>query len=454
MVAANGLPQLLVRFIPAHESRGERHRALRLSGVCIVAASVALVLLGLVVRSQGSFFFAFAAPATFSSELFLWFYATTIGVMLKQVVYGGLNGLRRLTVQVAVELVTLLAALVWIALYRHTLSILLLFKILGYVHLLTAGGGLLAYFALLVATPSTAEDEAEASSSYVREYGPYLIWAAGLGVVALAFTDVDRYLLSQVLALEVLALFHIAARISRLANRLLGVSNLAFQPEITRLDSEQRTANVVVSTRIFLKFNTVISILMMFFIAFFAREIIVLVANDRYVPAVRLLMVFALALPLTTMTAPITTVMKALDQVRGALIVDLVWAVTYVVLILVLGRPFQLMGVAAAHLGACALQLLVAVRISNLPLGLSFLGSLMLRLLFSGAVSFLPLAAADVLFGGTTVVSLGLKVLLFVFGCLLFRGMVRAMKIFAKEEKATLLRTLKKQRAGVFAKVL
>ena len=63
-----------------------------------------------------------------------------------------------------------------------------------------------------------------------------------MSVVALAFSDADRWVLSNVLALEALSLFHVASRIARLANRFIAIPVLAFQPEVTRVDSEGRAA--------------------------------------------------------------------------------------------------------------------------------------------------------------------------------------------------------------------
>ena len=95
----------------------------------------------------------FAMPAGLTGGFFFWFYATTAGVLVKQIVYGALGGLRRLPVQVGLEMATLCAILVWITLDRNDLSLLLLFRIMGYVHLVTAGAGVIAFFALPSALP-------------------------------------------------------------------------------------------------------------------------------------------------------------------------------------------------------------------------------------------------------------------------------------------------------------
>ncbi len=131
IIAANGLPPLLVRYLPNHEARGERVHALRLSVACVVSSIALLAGLAAVVQLLRPWLLAFTDTALLDTEFLLWFYAMTLGVMLKTVVYGGLNGLRRFGSQVALETVSLLAILLWILSARDHLSLLLLFKIFG-----------------------------------------------------------------------------------------------------------------------------------------------------------------------------------------------------------------------------------------------------------------------------------------------------------------------------------
>jgi O-antigen/teichoic acid export membrane protein len=112
-LAANGLPQLLVRFIPVHEARRERRGALRLIAVCSLLSLAGLAAAIAVTQAAGRWTFRFVPAGTLSAELALWFYLTTLGVMLKLVLYGGLNGLRRLASQVMLETLSLLAVLLW-----------------------------------------------------------------------------------------------------------------------------------------------------------------------------------------------------------------------------------------------------------------------------------------------------------------------------------------------------
>jgi len=458
-LAAHGLPLLLVRFIPGHEARRERGQALRLASVCVIVSLVGLAVVIAAAHALGRWVFAFVPGDALTADLYLWFYATTVGVMLKLVLYGGLNGSRRLAAQVLLETLSLLAVLVWIIADRRELTLPLVFRILGVVNIATVCVGFPLFLAGLKSTAltgvSAGADRGGGGAGYRSGYASYLVWAAGLSFVALAFSDADRYLLAQVLTLELLAAFHIGARVAHLANRLLGVANLAFQPEITRLDAEGRDERVVQSTRIFFKFNSVFAVLMTAFIIVFARDLVVIVSSEAYTAAVPLLVILGCSLPLSTMTAPVTTVMKALDQVRGALLCDVAWFVCYVGLIFVLARPLGLVGVGCAQLVACAAQLLLALRLSKVIIGTGYVLRLAWRLLLAGGAAFLPVLAFEVFAGrGHSITAIGAKVLLYLFGVVLFRWLVRAVNVFDGGERATLAAALGTRKLGIVGRVV
>ena len=455
-LAAHGLPWLLVRFIPVHESRRERGEALRLAAGCVIVSLAGLVVVVAAAHAVGRWAFGFVPAETLTEDLYLWFYVTTLGVMLKLVLYGGLNGLRQLAAQVLLETLSLLAVLVWIVVDRRELTLPLVFRILGVVNLATVGVGFPLFFAgLKGATRSGSADRTGAGAGYRNGYTSYLGWAAGLSFVALAFSDADRYLLAQVLTLELLAAFHIGARVGHLANRLLGVANLAFQPEITRLDAEGRDGRVVQSTRIFFKFNSVFAVLMTALVIVFARDMVVIVSSEAYTAAVPLLVILAFSLPLTTMTAPVTTVMKALDQVRGALMCDVAWVVCYVGLIFVLAPPFGLIGVGCAQLVACAAQLVLALQLSKVAIGTGYVLRLAWRLLLAGGMAFLPALAFEIFVdSGSSYMAIGAKALLFFFGVFVFRSLVRALHVFDPDERTTLVTMLGTRRLGAIGRLV
>jgi O-antigen/teichoic acid export membrane protein len=414
------------------------------------------VLLGLLAYGLRPWLFPFVDPQTVSGELLLWFAITTLGIVLKQIVYGGLQGLRRITAQVPIELFSLLAALVWMFLARDDLSLTLLFRILGTVHIGSLGIGLPVFLWMVARTGVKGGGQGEARTTVSgTAYRDYFLGAVGISLVALAFTDADRYVVAQVLPLEFIALFHIGARITRSANRLLAASNTAIQPEVTRLHAEGRATDADTLARIFLKFNVAVGVLVAFAIGVFARDLIIIVSSVSYTPAVSLVIILAACIPLVTATAPLTTVMKATDQVGGALRVDLAWALVYVALIAVLGPVFELNGIGFASLAACIVQLALAVRLSTLSIGIRFVSSVVIRMLIGVSLAMVPLivvtALIDTSSGGLFLV---LRVVLFAIGCAVYPRLLKTLRVFDVQEKERLSTVLQVRGLNGLARIL
>ncbi len=458
LLAANGFPQLLLRYLPFHESKKQANNALVLSGICFLAPLFLLTVLVFVVESNRGFFFQFF-PVEYANELnqnaaasslYLWFYACTLGVTLKLVLYGGLNGLRRLPAQVLIELLSLTVQVLWIYLWRERLTVTDLFMILGVTSLGAGVLGMPWYFYRMA--KDTAADAASpkpgtnGTDRQINAYGSYWMGATGLSLVAVAFTDVDRYLLSRVFALEILSQFHIGSRILRLANRFMSVPVLSFQPEVTRLDAEHRWEAIVSSTRVFLKFNAAVAWVVALTIWAFAPELVRLVSSDRYLAAVPLLRILVISIPLTAMTAPLTTVMKAGNRVRQALYCDLAWAVTYLSLMFVLGGVFGLVGVGFAQVAASLCQIFLATVLSRRLVPAGFVTACGVKSFVCG-IAFAPLLVGAWILPISPTGFL-VKSGLFLLALLVFRFLMRVTRVLTENEKTDLLGHLDKSVIG------
>jgi O-antigen/teichoic acid export membrane protein len=456
LVATNGLPQLLVRFLPYHESRGHLTSAITLSGACFLGPLFLLSVFVFVVEHGRSLFFGFVPADALNAGLLLWFYATTLGLALKFALYGGLNGLRRLSVQVILEMISLGVQVGWIFMWRNRLDLTALFMIMGAVSLATCAAGIPWYFIRLAkdTAPATGEQRADRSDVLPAvEYRRYWYGATGLSLVAIAFTDVDRYLLSQVLTLELLSLFHIGSRILRFANRFLSVPVLAFQPEVTRCAAEGRGGAIEASTRVFIKVNIALSVFVVFVLLTAAPEVVRVVANIQYQGAVPLLMILAVSIPFSSTTAPLTAVMKAVDQVRHALYCDLSWAITYVVLLLLLGGSYGLIGAGLAHLAASLVQVSMAVSLSRVGLKGRFFAVVFGKAAACGLVAFGPVLLANAFFAGVPY-GIAVKTALLLAALVVFRFMVRAVSVFTGEERGNLTEMLTKSGLGFLGRRL
>lgn len=432
MLAANGFPQLLTRFLPEHAARGERATASRATAGALALTALSCAALLAAVVAARSVFFAKVPADALDARLLLWFAVTTFAVAIKLVLYGGFNGLRRFGSQTVVETATLLAQVVWMALDADRLTLARLFEIVGVTSLAAA----------LVATPWLAirlsRDLAPAAlSAAPASYRGYWLGAAGLSIVALAFTDADRWVLSNVLALEALSLFHVASRVARLANRFIALPVLAFQPEVTRVASEGRPDVVASSTRAFFKASVVASVFAAAAIAVYARDLIVLASNASFLPARPTLWLLAASIPLSAMTAPLTAVMKALDGVRAALACDLVWACLYVALLVALAGPLGVAGAGVAQLAACVAQLVLAARLASVKPRAGEVALSLAKALVCAAVAFAPAATVEVL-GAPRV----LAWVLAIPAVWMYLGAARRLRLFTDDERARLSQAL------------
>lgn len=438
MIAANGLPQVLVRFLPEHAARGERGAATRVSLFALaVTAGACAVLLAAVAGLRGVFFRGVPA-AEMSGALVAWFALTTVAVALKLVLYGGFNGLRRFGTQTMLETGALAAQVAWMYAERDALDLVRLFEITGVTSALTAAVALPWYASRLRADAPAARGSGERGS-----YARYWAGAAGLSVVALAFTDVDRWVLSNVLALESLSLFHVASRIVRLANRFIAIPVLAFQPEVTRVQAEGRPGVVESSTRAFFKASVMTACLASAAIAVFADPLIELASNADFLGARTTLLLLCASIPLTAMTAPLTAVMKALDGVRAALYCDLAWAAVYVGLMLALAPRVGLEGAGIAGLAAAGVQLALAVRLARVRPPARDAFAALCKSLVAALLAFAP-----AWWVGRAGAGLGWQALAGAAGVWIFVIAARRMRVLSETERERLRSVLSRRGAG------
>jgi O-antigen/teichoic acid export membrane protein len=235
----------------------------------------------------------------------------------------------------------------------------------------------------------------------------------------------------------------------------MGVPILAFQPEITRVQAEGRRQRVLVATKVLMKFNTAVSIFITIALIVFSREIIVVVANRNYLGAEPLLVILCLSLPFSSLTAPVTAVMKAFDQVRGAFYCDLAWAVVYIGLLFALGIPFGIIGLGLAQVLACAVQLLLALLISNLNLRYGFIIGLAAKLTAGGIAAFLPFLALEISrdLWRSALLFYIIKVVLFIPALFCFNWIIRKIEIFDSGDKTVLSAIFDKRGLGVFSRL-
>ncbi len=449
MLAANGLPAVLVRYLPEHEARGERARAAVLAAATMALALVAAAVVLVLVDRVDVGVFRDVPDDALTPGLRLAFAATTAAVTVKFVLFGGFNGLRRLGAQTVLETGGLAAQVTWIVLARDRLGIEMLFRIMATVTTAVCAVGL-PWFAWRLARDAAGEragtdrdrarprvdgvapasppgsiapgsdaaggdpsgtagsspggatgGPASPPTASARAWLAYWGGASLLTLVAIAYSDLDRFLLSRLLLLEVLSLFHVAGRVVRLLDRFLAVPVLAFQPEVTRLDAENRRDAADAALRVFVRFNAAVAAFVGAAAGIWAADVLRLVSTRAYADGAVLVAVMATAVPLAAVTAPLTSMMRARDAIGRAVRCDAVWTTTYFGVMLLAVPWLGVLGAALAHVAARAAQLGAAVAGSTVPVRPAHVARSGLRLVAVVALAFGPVVVLRAVAGAS-----------------------------------------------------
>ncbi|MCK4538076.1 MAG: lipopolysaccharide biosynthesis protein [Candidatus Krumholzibacteria bacterium] len=355
-----GLPQVIIRFIPSYQNRGETSRALILFGVSII---IILLLGTAVVLSRGSWK-GLVPDAGSDPAIIGWLAAVSVAIALKLLLYSALNGQRVMHYQMILELLYLAVFTCVIFFMRYGLGLAMLFRLSC---LLNAGVFLagLPFVFLSMKNGRSSHRVPKGEKIITPSFMPYLGNSILLSLVALAFTDFDRFLMSSVLPLSSISLFHIASRINSLLKRFLGYPVIALQPEITRIYEEGRYEELKEKIVLFTKTTFISALFFVFVTAVAGRGAIRILSGEAFDPSYRILLVLLPCVPVAALIAPLLSTMKGLHFMRWAVLADFVWMGVYFGTFLVFVSAMGVTGMAVAQLCASLTQMVVVVAVSK-----------------------------------------------------------------------------------------
>jgi O-antigen/teichoic acid export membrane protein len=196
-----------------------------------------------------------------------------------------------------------------------------------------------------------------------RQLADYWVYSLPLRWLGLAYFELDRYVIGLVAALELVALFHVPARLVGVSKRFLAAPVLAFQTEVSRLYEERREAELGRRLRLLVRGQLAISLWLAAALFLVARPLILLLSTETYLAALPLLGLLLITLPLGSLAAALEAALRGLDGLGAVLIGNLLWALAYYgALPWFIGR-WGLLGLGIAQVLAAALQA-VAVMIA------------------------------------------------------------------------------------------
>ncbi|GEM_PF-2342729 len=427
-----GTPQVLIRFLPSYQSRGARGRAV----VIFAGAFVLMLLLGYLLLQLKGIWSGWIPRAIrecmFEGDTLFWVVAASVTMAMKLLLYGGFNGLREMKMQMILELIYLAVFTGIIASKRGEMDIPFLFMVICILNACVFVAGA-PVFITLVMKLIRGSAERDRDDIVLPSLVPYWGGAVLLSFIALAFTDVDRFVMSSMLPVSLISVFHVASRVNGILKRFLGFPVLAAQPEITRVYEEGRLRDLPAKINLLTKVTLVTSLLVAGVTAAVGRELIGLISGPGYAPAYGVLLFLLPAIPLSAVTAPILMAMRSLHYMKWAVLCDFLWMAVYFGCFAPLVSKWGIKGMALAQLMASAVQMCAAIILSKREGIYGGIGSRIYRVVIAVAVA-VPLSVALTDVGGLPASILLL--LLFPFACRLIIG---RLAVFDPLETASFL---------------
>lgn len=359
-----GLPQVLIRYFPSCQQRFERGRA---AGLFILAAVVVFIA-GVALYISRSLWIEIipekVAAISISGNVLYWVTVASIALAGKKLLYGAFNGLRIMKFQMIFELLYLAVLTFYIVYYREQLSILYLFKAIAVLNgLVFILGAPLLLYQIKKQIPSGGESKV--SGIELPPLFPYWLASITISMVALAFTDVDRFVMSSLLPLAAISVFHVASRINNLLKRFLGIPVIAARPEITRVYEEGKWKKISSRIGLFTKLILLVSLSVVGIVAVIGRDIILILSGPEYAGAHRVLLILLPTVPLAAISAPLIAAMRALRHMKWAVLCDFIWMAFYFGTFTGFVSLWGVEGMAVAQLVATVAQLSFSIVIAR-----------------------------------------------------------------------------------------
>ena len=359
-----GLPQVLVRFLPSYRTRGDGARSL---STFFISAAVVAVLGGALTLVSNVWEGVIPARVRLlvpSQELMLWIALSSITLALKMLLYGGFSGLREMKLQMVLELGFLALFTAYVVAARDRLEVALLFEAMFIIN----GAVFLAGIPLFVRharAPSPAASAPAAGGIVVPNLATYWVGSVALSIVALAFTDVDRFVMSSVLPMAAVSLFHVASRVDVLLKRFLGLPILAAQPEITRVYEEGRWDDIAGRIGLFTKGILVAALFSVSLFAVIGQDVIIVLSGKAYADSYAILLILLPTVPLAAVAAPLMATMRSLHFMKWAVLCDFLWMAVYFGTFFSFVSILGVRGMAVAQILASAVQLAAAIALAR-----------------------------------------------------------------------------------------
>ncbi len=357
-----GLPQVLVRYGAKFDVEGRLARLERLLHFSMKVYLVAVGAVALVLLAAGPLVARFLGASEVTRWLLILGYFTWASGTLRALNNASFRGLRRMVVMAALEIAFSVLVTAGYFVFRRHLSVeLALVVFLGSSLLVGAAGvGLLAR---LLAGIRELTPDADRDAPVFPEIRGFWGGAAAAGLLLISIEQLDKTLVAGLVSFQALAVFHVAMRLALFARRFLYVPFQVMYPEITHKWEGNRRHELPADMELFIKLELGLGLMLMVFLAVFARPLLLLVSTPEFLSGAPVLWVFVGVIPFLCLYQPLVLMLRAIGNVWYAFVADTVWLVTYLTVGSLLVRRVGLPGFVAGQLVGSTAVLVYALAI-------------------------------------------------------------------------------------------
>jgi len=358
-----GTPQVLLRFLPSLQSRGRSGRAVGLFAL-FSAGVFGLAVIALLTARWWTGALPAEIRAAAGPHVIRLLVAASVALALRQLLFGGFSGLREMRLQMVFELAYQVLLTAYMVVWRSRLDVPGLLAAIAALGIVSWAAGIPVYLRF-VRTGRAAAGPPAGAAVVIPSLTAYWGSAVVLSLSALAFTDVDRFVMTSLVPLTMIPVYHIASRINQLIKRFLGFPVVAMQPEVTRIYEQGRWHDLERRISLFTKATVVASLAASAVAAAVGREAIVLVSGEQFAGAYPILLALILTVPIAAYVAPLGATMRALHFMWWAVMCDLSWMAVYFAGMFLFIPRVGLVGAAAAQIVAYLFYTAVSVEFAR-----------------------------------------------------------------------------------------
>ncbi len=328
-----GIPQILPRFVPLYEAKGENLLARRLISILLLGYGLLLGIAGGIVWGLSRWVF----PKSAFWHILPWAFLAFGLLAFLQTVSVGLVAQRRIRIAALLTFLAQLGFTLLLWVHRHRLTLGLVFG-----DLLVASG-LMTGMGVLLLKPAWPKRWAPEP-----EFWHFSRYAAMSTVFAPVYHYFDYVVLAGLTSYPSLALFGVARRIENFLRRLLWLPLETFAPELSFQSRDPGVAKEMAS--LLIRSYVLLGVIVAIPVWLFRKELIVLISRSDYSGATFFLFLLTFHVVLLSLSGPMGVIARSLGNMKALFWGDALRNGLYMVAAVLLTQRYGPTGMAISFL--------------------------------------------------------------------------------------------------------